>query len=108
MSTPISLALPLAQVAYAAASITNAYTLAGSFTSGVVMMRIISTLDQAVQVSFNGTVDHIAVPVGNTVPAIIELDFEANLMQQAAPAIFVKEIGNPTTGSLYVTAFAKS
>lgn len=108
MSAPISLAIPLAQVAYAAASITNTYTLAGSFTSGVAMMMIVSTLDQPVQISFNGTTDHLAVPVGSTVPVFIPLNFESNLMQMSAPNIFVKEIGNPTTGSLYVTAFAKS
>lgn len=104
----ISLATPLAQIAYAAASITNTYTLAGSFTAGVDMMYIISTLDTAVQISFNGTTDHIAVPPGSTVPAIIPIEFRTNQMSFSKPNIFVKEIGNPTTGSLYVCAFMKS
>lgn len=108
MSEPISLAIPLPQVAYAAASILAGYTLAGGFTKGAMMLRISSTMDQAVQISFDGINDHVAVPIGNTVPAMIELDFETNLTQLPAPLIFVKRIGTPTVGSLYVSAFAKS
>lgn len=96
---------PLIQIAYAAASITATYTLAGTFTNGVQMMTIISTLDQAVQVSFDGVNDHIAVPAGSTVPVCIPLNFKENYMTFQRPSIFVKEIGNPTAGSLYVTAF---
>ncbi len=108
MSESISLAIPLTQVAYPAASVVAGYTLAGSFTRGTVMMRIISTLDQAVQISFDGVNDHVAVPIGSTVPVIIPFDFEANDTQFSAPNIFVKRIGTPTTGSLFVSAFTKS
>lgn len=99
-------AIPLTQIAYAAASITSSYTVAGTFTSPVVMMMVMSTLDQPVQISFDGVHDHLAVPAGSTVPVFIRLDFKDNRTVLPNPIIAVKEIGNPTTGSLYVCAFS--
>jgi len=99
-------AVPLTQIAYAAASITASYTVAGSFTSPVVQMLIVSTLDAAVQVSFDGVNDHVAVPAGSAVPVFMNFDFKANRAVLPDPVIAVKEIGNPTTGSLYVCAFS--
>jgi hypothetical protein len=101
-------ATPLTQIAYPAASITATYSAAGSFTSPVVMMFIISTLDQPVQVSFDGSIDHVAVPAGSTVPVFIQLNFKDNYIVFQRPNIFVKEIGNPTTGSLYICAFTNT
>ncbi len=101
----ISHVVPLTQIAYAAASITATYTVAGTFTSGVQMMMVVSTLDQPVQISFDGTNDHLAVPAGATVPVFIPLNFNENRMVFQRPSIYVKEIGNPTTGSLYICAF---
>lgn len=100
-----SKAIPLTQIAYAAASITSSYTIAGTFSSGVEVMYIISTLDQPVQISFDGVNDHIAVPAGNTVPVYMPLNFKDNKMVLPNPIIAVKEIGDPMTGSLYVCAF---
>lgn len=98
-------AIPLAQLTAAAAAITASYTVVGKFSDGVDMAIIISTLDQPVQLSFDGTTDTIAVPAGNTVPVFMELNFKANLMVFPRSAIFVKEIGNPTTGNLYICGF---
>ena len=101
-------ATPLPQVAIAAASIGAGYSLAGAFTQGVQMMVIISTLNAAVQVSFDGVNDHIPVPAGSTTPVIIPLNYVANLICQSAPAIFVKRIGAPASGVLYISAFART
>lgn len=102
----ITNAVPLTQIAYPAASITATYTIAGTFSSGVVSMMIISTLDQPVQVSFDGVHDHVAVPAGSTVPVFMPFNFKDNDTVLPNPIIAVKEIGNPTTGSLYVCAFS--
>ena len=99
-------AVPLTQIAYAAASITATYSVAGQFTSGVTMMMVMSTLDAAVQISFDGVNDHLAVPAGSAVPVFIRLDFKDNHSVLPNPIIAVKEIGNPGTGSLYVCAFS--
>jgi hypothetical protein len=95
----------LPQIAYAAGSITSSYTVAGQFTGGMILGYIISTLNAAVQVSFDGVNDHIAVPAGSTTPVFIPLDFKSNLCCLPNPIIAVKQIGDATTGSLYVTCF---
>jgi hypothetical protein len=105
-SAMFSNAVPLPQVAYAAASITASYTNAGHFTSPLIEMAIISTLDQPVQVSFDGVNDHIAIPAGSSTPVYFPLHFKANRAVLPKPTIFVKRIGTPTTGSLYVTGFS--
>ncbi len=108
-SLQASNAVPLAQLSVAAASITSSYTSMGVFSSPVVFGMIVSTLDQPVQLSFNGGVsDTIAVPAGSTVPVFIPLDFKSNLTSLPATAVAVKEIGNPTTGNLYVCGFGAS
>lgn len=105
-SIQASKAIPVAQVAYAASSITSTYTVAGTFTKPLVWAMIMSTLDQPVQISFDGVADHIAVPAGSTVPVFIPIDFKAFLTVLPNPIIAVKEIGNPTTGSLYICGFS--
>lgn len=106
MTTPLfSNAIPQTQIAYAAASITASYTNAGHFTKPAIEMVFISTLDQPVQVSFDGTNDHIAIPAGSSVPVYFPLHFKANRSILPPATIFVKRIGTPTTGNLYVTAF---
>lgn len=102
----ISQATPLAQLTVAAAGIGAAYALVGTFTSSVIQLTIISTLDAAVQVSFDGTSDHIAVPAGSTVPVYFPIDFKSNNSYLVKPKVFVKEIGNPAAGSLYISAFS--
>jgi hypothetical protein len=105
-SLQASKAIPLTQIAYAAASVTASYTVAGTFSSPVVNMYVVSTLDEPVQISFDGVNDHLVVPAGDTVPVYMQLDFKSNLICLPNPIIAVKEIGNPTTGSLYVCAFS--
>jgi hypothetical protein len=104
-SIQASKAIPLTQIAYAAASITATYSVAGTLSTGVEILLVISTLDQPVQISFDGVNDHLAVPAGSTVPVYMQIDFKNNLMVLPKPIIAVKEIGNPTVGSLYVCAF---
>lgn len=104
LSNYITKAIPIAQKSIAAASISGTYAIVGS-TFGVPMVQliIVSTLDQAVQISLDGTTDFIPVVAGAT----IALDLRINNI--AAPAnfgVYVKEIGNPTTGSLYVGGFS--
>lgn len=107
MSSPlVSKAIPLTQITVAAAAITATYSSVGSFTSPIEMMLITSTLDAAVQLSFDGVNDHIPVPAGSTVPVFIPLNFKNNKMVLPGSPVMVKEIGNPTTGSIYVSAFS--
>lgn len=105
-SAQFSNATPLTQLAYAAASFTSSYTLIGKFTSPIVFGFIVSTLDTAVQLSLDGTNDHIAVPAGSTVPVCIPLNFKDNHAILAQNSFYGKEIGNPTTGSLYICGFS--
>lgn len=100
-----SKAIPMTQLSVAAAAITSSYTLVGTFSSWMNFGFIVSTLDQPVQISFDGINDHVAVPAGSTVPVCIPLNFKDNLMSLPTPSISVKEIGNPTTGSLYIGGF---
>lgn len=100
-----AIARPLAIRSIAAASITNAYQLVGAlFGQGIVWLEITSTLDQAVMVSLDGSTDFIAVPAGNTVPVFIPINLKANgAVIPGQYGIYVKEIGNPAAGSLYVS-----
>jgi hypothetical protein len=95
---------PLDQRSVAAASIGSSYTLIGAkFGRGVVQLIISGNLDQAVQISFDGVTDHI--PFFNGQSPLV-LDFRScNGALQGYQGVYVKEIGNPTTGSLYVSAF---
>lgn len=95
-------AKPLAQRSAAAASITASYTRVGTlFGEAVILLIIVSTLDQTVQISLDGVTDFIPVVAGST----IVLDLKSNFCALGGyRAVYVKEIGNPTTGSLYVGA----
>ncbi len=104
-SLQASNAIWLTQLTVAAASITSSYTAVGQFTGPLVDGYVISTLDQPVQLSFDGIHDHLAVPAGSTVPVFMPLNFKANLTALPASGISVKEIGNPTTGSLYICGY---
>lgn len=106
MSTLVSKAIPLTQIAYGFASITSSYTVAGNFTAPVVYLVFISTLNAAVQVSFDGVNDHVVIPAGNTTPVYFPIDFKTNLIVLPNPSISVKQVGSPSSGSLYVTAFS--
>lgn len=96
-------AVPVAQKSAAAAAIGATYTIVGSiFSNPIVMLVIVSSLDQPVQLSWDGVTDHMPLLAGGT----IVLDFRSD--EIAFPGnlgVYVKEIGNPTTGNLYVSAF---
>lgn len=95
-------AKPLAQRAIAAAAIGASYSLVSSvFGEGVVTIIIVSTLDENVQLSLDGTTDFMPMVAGAT----FVLDIKANQIALGGwRGVYVKEIGNPTTGSLYVSA----
>jgi hypothetical protein len=101
-----SKAIPLTQLSIAAASIGATYTLVGTFTSPLELATIVSTMDAAVIVSFDGVHDHQAVPIGNTNPSIIPLNFKANRMLMSNTSVYVKQSGVPTVGSLFISAFS--
>lgn len=105
-SSQFSNAVPLTQLSYAAASFTSSYTTIGSFTSAPVSILIVSTLDQPVQLSLDGTNDHIVVPAGATTPVFIRFDFKNNHSILSKKSFWGKEIGDPTTGSLYICGFS--
>lgn len=102
-----SLAVPLPQVSVAFGSVGATYSAIGTFTSGVEIMTCVSTMNAAVQVSFDGVHDHFIMPVGNTTPAAIQFNFKANLMVMAPVTIFVKTSGGaPGSGSLVVSGIS--
>ena len=94
-------ASPIAQKVAAAASITASYTLVGSiFGQGLINLIIVSTLDQPVQISLDGVTDWIPIPAGAT----LIIDLKSNLSAFGGwRGVYVKQIGVPTTGSLYVS-----
>ena len=107
MPSSSSRSIPLTQLTVAAASITASYTSIGSFSSPIEVIYIMSTLDQPVQLSFDGgNTDTIPVAAGSTVPVFFALNFKNNRMVLAPSTIDVKRIGTPTTGNLYVSAFS--
>src|SRR5665213_3033036 len=101
-STWITNAVPVTQIAVAAASIGASYTNVGNFTVPLEQMVITSNLDQAVQLSFDGTNDHIPVLPGSSVPQSGEINFKTNNQVLAPATIWLKRIGTPTTGSIYI------
>lgn len=94
-------AIPLAQRVAAAAAISSSYALVGTiFSKPLLTLLIVSTLDQTVQISLDGTTDFIPIPVGAT----LVLDVRSgNAAFAGWRGVYVKEIGNPTTGSIYVS-----
>lgn len=101
-------AIPLVQVTKAFGSITSSYTLVGTFSSWVEIMNIINTTDSVVLISFDGTHDHVTVPVGNTTPAIVPFNFKSNNLTFPVPSIYAKTAGSPSTGSISANAFSST
>lgn len=96
-------AIPLAQRSIAAASIGASYTLVGTiFSTGVVQLFIISTLDQNVQVSLDGVADFIPIKANSQVVFDLRSD---EISIPGSYGVYVKQIGVPTTGNLYVCGF---
>jgi len=100
-----SRAIPVTQLTLGEASMGTSYVLIGTFTVPIELLVITSTLDAAVQVSFDGVHDHIPMGIGNTVPSQVELNFKTNHMILAPISVFVKNIGTPGAGSIFVSAF---
>jgi len=97
-------AVPLVQRSIAAAGISTSYAIVGSqFAAPVVWLGIVSTLDQTVQISFNGVDDWLPIVAGGLL--VIDLKSD-NIVLSGIKAVYVKEIGNPTSGSLYVGGFS--
>lgn len=96
-------AVPIAQQSVAAASVGATYAVVGAvFSNPIVLVIIVSTLNATVQVSWDGVTDHIPVVAGAT----IVLDFRSdNVALPGVDGVYVKQIGVPATGSLYVSAF---
>jgi hypothetical protein len=107
MSSPaISPAIWQIQISLAEASITTSYVLIGTFTAPLEYGEIVSTLDAAVQISFDGVNPHIVAPAGSTSTSITPIPFKASNTNMPITSVFVKRIGTPTVGSIYVSGFS--
>jgi len=97
----------IAQRSVAAAAIGASYSLVGSiFDSPPLFLYIMSTLNGAVQISWDGVTDAIAVPDGSTVPVYIPIHLKMNgIVLPSGMGLYVKDIDNPNSGSLYVGGF---
>ena len=94
-------AVPLSQQTVAAASIGASYSLVGAkFSDPPLILILVSTLDQAVQLSLDGINDWIPMPALGTVI----IDIKANgLGFPGEYGVYVKRIGTPASGVLYVS-----
>ena len=102
-SKEISLVVPVKQLTIGNASVGATYAAIGTFAAPLIVMHIISTFNQPVQISFDGTTDHYVAPIGNTTPAVIPIDLKDNYAVFRAPTVWVKEIGSPpNSGNLYI------
>ena len=102
--TPYNLqAVPMTQRSIAFGSIGAGYTIVGSiFSAPVIELIIVSTLDQHVQLSLDGVNDFIPMVAGG----LLIPDIKTNqAVLPAWRAVYVKQLGVPTTGSLYVGGF---
>ena len=98
-------AVPFTQVSIAAGSITSSYQAIGTanFNRQMVEVIIVSTLDAVVQWSWDGVNAAFPIPAGATI--IINLKSNA-IVLSANYGPYVKTLGSPTTGSLYVGGFS--
>jgi hypothetical protein len=92
----------------AGTSVVAGYTAVGTEFLEPSRILILQNLsDEAVMFSFDGVNDHIAVPG----PGSFVLDITSNkgvagaLFVAQGTIIYVKRIGTPTTGSIYVSTF---
>lgn len=92
----------------AAASVLGTYVLLGTLHNPSRILQLQNLTDQQVMFSFNGVDDHVTLPSS----AFILLDLTANRTNVGVSAnvaqgtkIYVKQVGVPTTGSVYLTTF---
>ncbi len=96
-----------AQKSLAFGSIGASYTIVDSILfSSTRMLMVVNATDALLQFSTTGATDHFVIPASTSVI----FDFASNDAQvvpwflPAKKAVYVKEIGTPTTGAVYVTA----
>lgn len=96
-------AIPLIQRTLAAGSIGANYSLVGSiFSTPVVLLIVVSTLDEDVQLSLDGSTDFIPL----VSRGLMVLDEKTNgIVLSGEKGVYVKRIGTPTSGSIYVGGF---
>lgn len=100
-SLQIQKAVPMVQRVTAAGSVGVGYSLVGSvFGSGVIMLIIVSTLDQDVQISLDGT--HDFMPVLSNSAIVLDMRSDGCALPGDL-AVYVKQIGAPASGNLYVS-----
>lgn len=96
-------AIPLTQASIAYGSITSSYQLVGSvFSAPLVQLIIISTMNDSVQFSWDGINAFIPIVSGATV--IIDVNSN-KISVPANSGAYVKLLGSPSSGSLYVSGF---
>lgn len=90
------------------ASITPTYTAIGSPMSFPIRIFHLQNLtDETLMFSFDGIDDHLVLPASG----FILLDITGNKTREQGfflaegDTIYVKELGNPTSGSVYLTTF---
>lgn len=89
-------------------SIVAGYTAVGSaFTHPIRILMIQNLTDESVMFSFDGTNDHLPLSLGGYL--LIDVTANKSLSQgfyvSEGETIYVKRIGVPTTGAVYVSAF---
>jgi hypothetical protein len=105
-TTPQNLrAVPFPQVSIAEASIGASYVAVGGslFNTPMLIVIIVSTLNDTVQWSWDGVNPAFPVVAGATI--IIDMKSD-NIPLPGSYGPFVKLIGTPNTGSLYVGGFS--
>jgi hypothetical protein len=102
----VSSAVPKTQLKIANGSIGASYTFVGIFNSSMEMINVISTLDGAIQISFDGTNDHLVVPKGSSAPCIIPMNFKTNHLVYPNLPVYAKTIDSLSSGNLYICGFS--
>ena len=98
-----------AQRSLAFGSIGAGYTIIGTvFTHPVNFIRVYNQTDALLQFSYDGSTDHEALPEGGYFVIDVNSNKSNNqngLYFSAYTGVYVKRIGTPTTGSVYVSAY---
>jgi Flp pilus assembly pilin Flp len=104
LSNNIYTAVPFTQVSIAYSALTSSYQLIGGalFAAPMVIIVIVSTLNDSVQWSWDGV--NAAFPVIADATIIIDLKSD-KIVLPAKYGPYVKTLGSPTSGSLYVGGF---
>jgi hypothetical protein len=98
-------AVPFPQVSIAEASLTSSYQAIGgkAFATPMIIVIIVSTLNDTVQWSWDGINPAFPVIAGATI--IVDLKSD-NIVLPASYGPYVKTLGSPSAGSLYVGGFS--